>query len=178
MKTPHANRQTGQVSVGTEIDVGGQTSRLSRTTVAARLTALPPARSHDMYAAVPRMRPACVPCTEIVRDMVALRATRGDGSSALPGGIQQRDRAVCPQLDVRPLQIVKDDPRLVRRLRRLHSLLRDRQHLVNGNRNLSRSASVARQQFHHERRQPAGLLKAIDLRMCGWFRATSVREKS
>jgi hypothetical protein len=167
MKTPNANRQTGQVSVGTEIDVGGQTSRLSRTTVAARLTALPPARSHDMYAAAPRMRPACVAGTEIVGDMVACARPEATDRARLPGGIQQRDRAVCPQLDVRPLQIVMDDPRLVRRLQRLHSLLRDRQHLVNGNRNLSRSASVARQQFHHERVSPRDFSRLSICAMCG-----------
>ena len=102
-----------------------------------------------MYAAVPRIKPACVIAgVVIVGDSERLDEERASRFDRLrQSEVQHLHRAIVADLDVGGLQIAMDDALLVRGLERLGDLLRDRQCLVDWNRALSqfgRRASAPR----------------------------------
>jgi hypothetical protein len=78
--------------------------------------------------------------------------------------VEHLHHAVCPHLDVRGLEIAVDDALLVRRLKGLANLLRDRQRLVHRDGALRDAVGEGRalDQLHHERVRAAGLLEAVD----------------
>src|SRR5215469_4722695 len=94
--------------------------------MSARLSiGLPRACSGDIYAAVPRITPACVISSETVGDMVglpALEAARSSAAFASPE-IQHLQSTLGRDLDVRRLQIAMHDPFLVRRVQCRRQLL-------------------------------------------------------
>ena len=99
--------------------------------MSARLsTALPRACSGDMYAAVPRMRPAAVPVCASVGDCDRSAEDVTPRPSPRPGlgeaEVEDLDLAVRRQLDVGGLEVAVDDALLVGALERLGDLLRDR----------------------------------------------------
>ena len=101
---------------------------------ARRSTGLPFACSGDMYAAVPRITPACVAMRLIVGEL-AMSTRRAIACQRLrQTEIENLHRAVAGQFDVRGLQIAMDDAALVRVFERLGDLLGDRQRFVKGNR--------------------------------------------
>ncbi len=135
--------------------------------MSARLsTGLPRACSGLMYAAVPRIIPACVIAGDVIVGEFIASAVALDVRVERLGEteVQHLHRAVTSHLDVRGLQIAMDDPLLVRRLERLGDLLRDGQRFVERDRALRDALRevVAFDQLHHERQRAAGLLDGID----------------
>ena len=133
-------------------------------------TGLPRACSGLMYAAVPRIIPACVIAgVVIVGDCVILPAT-ATGSIALASPKSSTfTRAVGADLDIRGFQIAMDDPLLVRRFERLGDLLGDGQRLVEGNR-ASRNALrqiLALDEFHDEGVDVTRMFEAVNDRDVG-----------
>jgi len=110
--------------------------------MSARLsTPLPRACSGDMYAAVPRIRPAAVPVCASVGDCRRLRqvrrrrpARRLCGPGLREPEIEQLDLAVGRDFHVRRLHVAVHDALLVRFLERLGGLPRDRERLVDRDR--------------------------------------------
>ena len=135
--------------------------------MSARLSTVRPfACSGAMYAAVPRIIPACVIAgVVIVGDIDTLGDEPRRGLHRLrEAEVEHLHRAVGAHLDVRGLQIAMDDPLLVRGFERLGDLLRDRQRLVERDR-AARDALrqiLALDEFHHERVHAAGLLEPVD----------------
>ena len=78
--------------------------------------------------------------------------------------IEHLDGAVIADLDVGRLEIAMHDAGLVRRFERLGNLPRDGEGFVKGNRALRDAIRERRplHQLHHERRNAAGLLEAVD----------------
>ena len=125
--------------------------------MSARLsTGLPRACSGAMYAAVPRIIPACVIAgVVIVGDMRHVRAAPSPRRlhRLRQPEVEHLHRAVGAHLDVRGLQIAMDDALLVRGFERVGDLLRDRQRFVERDR-AARDALrqiLALDEFHHER---------------------------
>ena len=137
--------------------------------MSARLsTVRPRACSGDMYAAVPRMIPACVMAGEVSTDAAAapLRA----GSTAFASPKSSTFTVPSLYLDVGRLQVTVHDAGLVRGLERIGNLARDRQRLRGGN---GAAIDALREvfplhQLHDERHVPSGVVRrifeAVDLR--------------
>ena len=144
-----------------------RTARTPNAHTSARLSArCPRACSGLMYAAVPRIIPACVIAgVVIVGDIDALGDGRRGGLHRLrQPEVEHLHRAVGADLDVRRLQIAVDDALLVRGFERLGDLLRDGQRLVERDR-AARDALrrvVALDEFHHERGHAAAFFEAVD----------------
>ena len=103
-----------------------------RPDVGALVDGFPRACSGDMYAAVPRIIPACVIAgVVIVGDIETLDVTAPAGSSAFAS--PKSSTFTVPSgahLDVGGFQIAMDDPLLVRGFEGFGDLLRDRQRFV------------------------------------------------
>ena len=100
-----------------------------------------------MYAAVPRIIPACVIAgVVIVGDWLSAPGGLTSGRRGLSGfrqpEVEHLHGAVRADFDVRRLQITMDDALLVRRLQRLGDLFRDQQCLVEWDRSAARSAET------------------------------------
>ena len=89
------------------------------------------------YAAVPRMTPAYVACTDSVGEFIAHRGLRPDARRRCrrlgEAEVEDLHRAVGAHFDVRGLEIAMDEPLLVCGFERLGNLFRDRQRLVDRN---------------------------------------------
>ena len=135
--------------------------------MSARLsTVFPRACSGLMYAAVPRIIPACVIAgVVIVGDIDRLGDEPAAGSIAFAR--PKSSTFTVPSgahLDVRGLQIAVNDALLVRGFERLGDLLRDGQRFVERNR-AARDALreiVALDELHHERGDAAAFFEAVD----------------
>ena len=121
-----------------------------------------------MYAAVPRIIPACVIAGVVI---VGDIDTLGDGTRRWiqrPGQpkVEHFDGAVITDFDIGGLQVAMDDPLLVRGFEGLGDLLGDGQGL--GDRDSpARDALgeiLALDQFHHKGTHTAGLFEAVNVR--------------
>ena len=138
--------------------------------MSARLsTGRPDACSGLMYAAVPRIIPACVIAgVVIVGDCDTTLACADCARRRLhrlrQPEVEHLHRAVAAHLDVRGLQIAMDDALLVRRFERLGNLLRDRERLIERDRTSSDALReiVSLDQFHHEGGHAPALFEAVD----------------
>ena len=124
---------------------------------------LPRACSGDMYAAVPRIIPACVIAGDVmVGDCVSPPEPEAWSPSRIERlrqpEVEHLHRAVGSDFDVCRLEIAMDDALLVRGFERVRDLLRDRQRLVERDRAPRDPLReiVAFDQLHHEgmRRRP------------------------
>ena len=127
-----------------------------------------------MYAAVPRMMPACVIAgAVIVGDLRASRRAQAPaGSSALAR--PKSSTFTVPSgahLHVGGFQVAVDDALLVRGLERFRDLLRDRQGLVNRNRALGDALRERRplDQLHDQRATPFDSSRPWIAAMLGWL---------
>ena len=130
----------------------------------------PFACSGDMYAAVPRIMPACVIAGVVI---VGDCDRPGDITPAGLHGLRQPEvqhlhRAVGPHLDVRGLQIAMDDPLLVRRFEGFGDLARDGQRLVkrNGSARDPLREILTLDELHDEGAHAARFLETVDVRRC------------
>jgi hypothetical protein len=80
--------------------------------------------------------------------------------------IEDLDRAIRSELDIRGLQIAMDNAPLVRRFERFGDLLRDWQHLIDGDRAARDPLGkvFALDQLHDQRRDAVGLFDPVDRR--------------
>ena len=139
--------------------------------MSARLsTVRPRACSGDMYAAVPRMIPACVMAGDGQRRVRAAAPLRRGIHGLRQPEIEHLHRAVACHLDVGRLQVTVHDAGLVRGLERIGNLARDRQRLAVGMapRSMRCESVFPLHQLHDERHVPSGVVRrifeAVDLR--------------
>ena len=98
-------------------------------------TARPLACSGVMYAAVPRIIPACVIAGVVIVGTSTCSAMNSRWLHRFrQAEVEHLHRAVGADLDVRGFQVAMDDALLVRRFQRLGNLLRDRQRFVDRDR--------------------------------------------
>ncbi len=112
--------------------------------MSARLsTVFPRACSGAMYAAVPRIIPACVIAGDVtVGEFMRLGARRSGGVERLrKTEVEHLHRAVRAHLDVGGLQITMNDALLVRGFQRLRDLLRDGQRFIERHSGLPRRSA-------------------------------------
>ena len=129
-----------------------------------RSAVFPFACSGDMYAAVPEDDAGAR------RDRAQRRGVGDVGRQRIvaerlgQAEVEDLDRAVPRQLDVRGLQVAVDDAVLVGVLEGLRDLLRDRQRFVDGDRALGDALVEGRalDQLHDQRARPVRFFEAVD----------------
>ena len=120
-----------------------------------------------MYAAVPRITPACVAARLMVGEWVRPAAEAGPALERLgEPEVEHLDPALGRDLDVGGLQVAVDDAVLVRLLERLRDLERDAGGLLHrdGAALDAVGERVAGDQLHHQRGGALALLEAVDRR--------------
>jgi hypothetical protein len=118
-----------------------------------------------MYAAVPRIMPACVMAGVVmVGDIETFDDDDAADSSLGQAEVEHLHGAVVAHLDVRGLQVAMDDPLFVRRFERFGNLPRDRQRLGqrDGAAREPLRQVLALDQFHDERDRAVALFEAVN----------------
>ena len=162
-------------SANARLPVSISYSTAPKAQMSARLsTVFPRACSGLMYAAVPRIIPACVMAGAVIVgdiDMSGDQLAAGSIAFASP----KSSTFTVPSLgdlDVRGLQIPMDDPLFVRGFQGVRDLLRDRQGFIDRDGALRDPVReiVALNEFHHQRSTPPDSSRPCMCAMFGWFR--------